>query len=83
MHIKCLWKLEEDYSSGFEILVNDSSLLIGPLKFSSEKCPLSLISSTFLQCVPWDPYQACVSSCASQGVAQKNSKLNIETTHVG
>lgn len=43
-------EIKEDYSSGFEILVNDSSLLIGPLKFSLEKLSLSLISSMFLQC---------------------------------
>lgn len=74
MRIKCLWKLAEDCNSGFEILVNDSSLLIGPLKFSSEKFPLHLISSMLLQCAPWDPYQACISSCASQSVAHKNPK---------
>lgn len=74
MRIKCLWKLEKDYNSGCEILVSDSSFLIGPLKFSPEKLPLSLISSMFLQCAPWDPCQACVSSRASQGIAQKNPK---------
>lgn len=67
-------EIKEDYNSGFEILVNDSSLLIGPLKFGPEKLPLSLISSMFLQCAPWDSCQACVSSHASQGVAQKNPK---------
>lgn len=63
MRIKCLWKLEEDYNSGFEILMNDSSLLIGPLKFSFEKFPLSLISSMFLQCalgIPTKPVSAAV-----------------------
>lgn len=68
-------EIKEDYSSGFEILVNDSSLLIGPLKFSPEKLSLSLISSMFLQCAPWDPCQTCVSSHASQGVAQKKPKI--------
>lgn len=71
MHVKCLWKLGEDYNSGLEILLNDSSLLIGLLKVSSEKNLLCLLNSLFLQHTPWDPSQACISSHASQRVAQR------------
>lgn len=59
MCIKCLWKLEEEYNSGFEILVNDSSLLIGPLKnillVSSAVC----FFSVFLG-IPTKPVSAAV-----------------------
>lgn len=47
MHVKCLWKLEEDYHSEFELLPNNSSFLIGFLKVSPEKLLLCLLNSFF------------------------------------
>lgn len=74
MHIKCLWKLEEDYNSGFEILLNDSSLLIGRLKVSSEKFLLSLQQFLFLQHTPWDP---CIKPVSAAMLKKKpHQKLN-------
>lgn len=59
MRIKCLWKLEEDYNSGFEIVVNDSSLLIGPLKNVPSDSSAVHFFSVFLG-IPTKPVSAAV-----------------------
>lgn len=56
---KRFWKLEDDYSAGFEILVKDSSLLIGPLKNVPSVSSAVHFFSVFLG-IPTEPVSAAV-----------------------
>lgn len=56
-------------------ILNYSSLLIELLKVSSKKFLHLLSSFCFFQHTPWDPYQACFSSHASECCSKKREKL--------
>lgn len=78
MHVKCLWKLEEDYNSEFELLSNNISFIIGLLKVSPEKllCFLhSFFPAYFLGPLPSLDQQPCFTGYCLKNKTKKKKQL--------